>query len=112
MASLEVEEILPTDQGPDFLIIDFNPDKRQALHVAQTLRSQGYAVARDIIQRELKGSLDYARFNAIPRTIILGLEGIPRDVLTLRDLTAGTETTLPIAEFCQHVKDGTLQWPT
>lgn len=112
LASLEVEEILPTDQGPDFLIIDFNPDKRQALQLAQTLRSQGYAVARDIIQRDLEGSLNYARFNAIPRAIILGLEGIPRNVLTLRDLTAGTETTLPIAEFCQHVKDGTLQWPT
>ena len=112
LAALEVEGILPADQGPDFLIIDFNPDKHQALHLAQTLRSKGYAVARDIIQRDLAGSLDYARVNAIPRVIILGLEGIPRNELNLRDLMTGTETTLPFAEFCQHVKDGTLQWPT
>ncbi len=112
LAALEAEGILPPDEGPDFLIIDFNPDKRQALHIAQTLRNAGYAVARDIIRRDLKGSLDYARVSAIPRAIILGLEGMPGDALSLRDLTAGTETAFSIAEFCRHIKDGTLPWPT
>lgn len=112
LAALEAEGILPPDEGPDFLIIDFNPDKRQALHIAQTLRNAGYAVARDIIRRDLKGSLDYARVSAIPRAIILGLEGVPGDALSLRDLTAGTETAFSIAEFCRHIKDGTLPWPT
>ncbi len=112
LAALEAEGILPADQGPNFLIIDFNPDKRQALHIAQALRNKGYAVARDIIRRDLDGSLHYARVSAIPRAIILGLERMPRDALALRDLTAGTETTFSIAEFCQHVKDGTLTWPT
>ena len=111
LAALEAEGILPADRGPDFLIIDFNPDKRQALHIAQTLRNTGYAVARDIIRRDLEGSLDYARVSAIPRAIILGLEGMPGDALTLRDLTTATETTFSIAGFCQQVKDGTLKWP-
>lgn len=112
LAALDVEGMLPADQGPDFLIIDFNPDKRQALHIAQTLRKAGYAVARDIIRRDLEGSLDYARVSAIPRAIVLGLEGIAGDALSLRDLTSRTETTFSIAEFCQHVKTGTLKWPT
>ena len=112
LAALEAEGILPADQGPDFLIIDFNRDKRQALHLARTLRSKGYAVARDIIRRDLAGSLTYARMNAIPRVIILGLEGMPRDQLNLRDLTTETETSLSIPEFYQRVEDGTLQWPT
>lgn len=112
LAAVEGEGVLPPVQGPDFLIIDFNRDKRQALYLAQTLRSKGYAVARDIIRRDLAGSLDYARVNAIPRVIILGLKGIPRDTLNLRDLTTGTETSVPIAEFCQHLEDETLQWPT
>jgi ATP phosphoribosyltransferase regulatory subunit len=112
LAALDAEGILPADQGPDFLIIDFNPDKRQALHIAQTLRNKGYAVARDIIRRDLEGSLYYARVSAIPRAIILGLEGMPEDALTLRDLTTGTETAFSIAEFCQHVKNGTLKWRT
>ena len=112
LAALEAEGILPADEGPDFLIIDFNPDKRQALHIAQTLRNAGYAVARDIIRRDLKGSLDYARVSAIPRAIIMGLEGMPGDALSLRDLTAGTETAFSIVEFCQQVKDRKLQWPT
>lgn len=112
LAAVEGEGILPAVQGPDFLIIDFNRDKRQALHLAQTLRSKGYAVARDIIRRDLAGSLDYARVNAIPRAIILGLKGNPRDTLNLRDLTTGTETSTPIATFCQQIEDGTLSWPT
>jgi ATP phosphoribosyltransferase regulatory subunit len=112
LAALETEGILPRDQGPHFLIIDFNPDKRQALRIAQTLRSKGYAVARDIIRRDLEGSLHYAQVSAIPRVIILGLEGIPGDRLTLRDLTTGTATTFSVAEFCQQVTDGTVQWPT
>jgi ATP phosphoribosyltransferase regulatory subunit len=112
LAAVEVEGILPADQGPDFLIIDFNPDKHLALHIAQTLRSKGYAVARDIIRRDLAGSLEYARLNAIPRAVVLGLEGISRDELNLHDLTTGTQTTLPIAAFCQQVQDGTLAWPT
>lgn len=111
LAALEAEGMLPTDQGPDFLIIDFNPDKRQALHIAQTLRNAGYAVARDIIQRDLDGSLDYARVSAIPRAIVLGLAGMPGDALSLRDLTTGTTTAFSVIEFCQRVKDGTLKWP-
>lgn len=112
LAVLEAEGIAPADHGPDFLIIDFNPDKRHALHIAQTLRSKGYAVARDIIQRDLEGSIHYARVSAIPRAIILGREGMPGDVLNVRDLATGTEATFSTAEFCQHVKDGTLTWPT
>ncbi|MFQ5881803.1 MAG: ATP phosphoribosyltransferase regulatory subunit [Candidatus Methylomirabilales bacterium] len=112
LAALEAQGILPSDKGPDFIIIDFNPDKRQALHIAQTLRSKGYAVARDIIQRDLEGSLSYARVNAIPRAIILGLEGVPGDLLHLRDVRTETDATLSIAEFCQHVRDGTLTWAT
>lgn len=111
LAALEAEGMLPTDQGPDFLIIDFNPDKRQALHIAQTLRNAGYAVARDIIRRDLDGSLDYARVSAIPRAIVLGLAGMPGDALSLRDLTTGTTTAFSVIEFCQRVKDGTLKWP-
>jgi ATP phosphoribosyltransferase regulatory subunit len=112
LAALETEGVLPADRGPDFLIIDFNPDKRQALQIAQTLRNSGYAVARDIIRRDLEGSLHYARVSAIPRVIILGLEGKPGDALTLRDLTTGTETTFALADFCQQVRDRTLPWPT
>lgn len=111
LAALEAEGSLPRDQGPDFLIIDFNPDKGQALHIARTLRAKGYAVARDIIRRDLEGSLTYARVTSIPHAIILGLPEMARDTLVLQDLSTGRQTTFSIAEFCQHVTDGTLPWP-
>jgi ATP phosphoribosyltransferase regulatory subunit len=48
-------------QSLDVLILQSGPDKRSAQRLARTLRAQGYACARDIIERPLQDSLDYAR---------------------------------------------------
>ena len=45
----------------DVLIFQSGPDKELAQRVAQTLRKKGLSAARDIIPRDLEGSLAYAR---------------------------------------------------
>lgn len=90
LLALEAEEALPPVAGPDFLIIDFNPDKGQALKLARFLREQGYAVARDIIQRDLRGSLEYARAEGIGRAIVLGGH-LPPDRLLVVEIGSGKE---------------------
>ncbi|MFQ5840703.1 MAG: ATP phosphoribosyltransferase regulatory subunit [Candidatus Methylomirabilales bacterium] len=112
LEALESQGTLPPDRGPDFHIIDFHQDKRQALEIARTLRAAGYAVSRDIIQRDLDGSLAYAKFSAIPHTIILGAPGQPEGTLLLREVTSGRETSYPIPAFCRQVTQGELRWPT
>jgi ATP phosphoribosyltransferase regulatory subunit len=102
----------PVVAGPGFLIIDFNPDKRHALRVARTLREQGYSAARDIIKRDLEGSLDYAKASGIGRAIVLGLPGVSQDELILRDLASGAEERVPIERFCGEVERGERRWPT
>jgi len=98
--------------GPDFLLIEFRPDKERALAVAQALRDRGYRVARDIIKRELAGSLEYAKAHGIPRALILGAPGLEGDELALRDLAAGREDRHRVDAFCRAVTDGTLTWRT
>ena len=70
----------------DFLIMDFKPDKRDALRIAKELRQRGYRVARDIIRRDLAGSLAYAQRMGIARGIILGTNGLGPHEALLKDL--------------------------
>ncbi|MBI3080411.1 MAG: ATP phosphoribosyltransferase regulatory subunit, partial [candidate division NC10 bacterium] len=112
LRALEKENALPRDAGPLFLIIDFHPDKRQALILARTLRSKGYPAARDIITRDLEGSLTYARTCGIRYALILGQRGQREDSLILRDVQSGKETPYGVAQFCDRVMSGALAWPT
>lgn len=110
--ALEAERALPLYKGADFLIIDFNPDKDKALNLARLLREKGYSVARDIIKRDLPGSLAYARNAFIGKAIVLGTEGCKPDHLILKDLLKGSEEVYPIELFCLKVSSGELGWPT
>lgn len=112
LLAVEAEGEVPVVAGPRFLIIDFNPDKRHALHVARILRERGYSAARDIIKRDLQGSLDYAKASGIGRAIVLGQPGVPQDQLVIRDLTSGVEERVSIERFCLEVERGERQWPT
>ncbi|MGD0783135.1 MAG: ATP phosphoribosyltransferase regulatory subunit, partial [Candidatus Aminicenantales bacterium] len=64
LAALTAAETLPQASGPDVLLIDFSPDKQAAHRLARLLRDLGFAVGRDIIKRDLAGSLAYARASA------------------------------------------------
>jgi ATP phosphoribosyltransferase regulatory subunit len=98
--------------GPDFLLIEFRPDKQRALAVAQALRDRGYRVARDIIKRELAGSLEYAKAHGIRRALILGAPGLEPDELVLREVGAEREERHRVEAFCRAVAAGTLAWRT
>ena len=98
--------------GPDVLLIDFSPDKRAAHRLARLLRDRGLAVARDIIKRDLAGSLAYAKASAIRRAVILGSAEQPPETVLVHDLVTGTRRTLPLGAFVQAVAQGDSIWPT
>lgn len=112
LGALRTAEALPKVSGPDILLIDFSPDKSAAHRLARLLRERGFAVARDIIKRDLAGSLDYARASAIRRAVILGsAEQAPETVL-VHDLTTETRHALPLEAFARAVSQGDFSWPT
>jgi len=87
----------------DFLIMDFKPDKRDALRIAKELRQRGYRVARDIIRRDLSGSLVYAQRMRIARGIVLGTNDLGPDEALLKDLETGRERVVPVRELVQVI---------
>ncbi len=94
--ALETQGALPAHTAVDFLIIDFKPDKREALRIAKELRRRGYRVARDIIRRDLPGSLAYAQRMGIARGIILGTNGLGPQEALLKDIGEGWERVVAI----------------
>jgi ATP phosphoribosyltransferase regulatory subunit len=110
LAALAAAEALPKVAGPDVLLIDFSPDKRAAHRLARLLRERGIAVARDIIKRDLAGSLAYARDSAIRRAVILGSAEQPPETVLIHELTTGARHTLPLDAFTQAVARGESPW--
>lgn len=102
--ALERQGSLQPRKAVDFLIVDFKPDKREALRIAQELRRRGYRVARDIIRRDLAGSLSYARRMGIARGIILGTNGLSDDEALLKDIDEGWERMVPIAQLLEVIE--------
>jgi ATP phosphoribosyltransferase regulatory subunit len=101
--ALERQGTLRSPMHVDFLIMDFKPDKRDALRIAKELRQRGYRVARDIIRRDLAGSLVYAQRMGIARGIILGTNGLGPDEALLKDLEAGWERVVSVSELVQVI---------
>jgi ATP phosphoribosyltransferase regulatory subunit len=101
--ALERQGTLRSPMHVDFLIVDFKPDKRDALRIAKELRQRGYRVARDIIRRDLAGSLVYAQRMGIARGIILGINGLGPDEALLKDLEAGWERVVSVSELVQVI---------
>jgi ATP phosphoribosyltransferase regulatory subunit len=97
--ALERQGALRSPMYVDFLIMDFKPDKRDALRIAKELRQRGYRVARDIIRRDLAGSLAYAQRMGIARGIILGTAGLEPHEALLKDLEAGWERVVSVSEL-------------
>ncbi|RPI04285.1 MAG: ATP phosphoribosyltransferase regulatory subunit, partial [Zetaproteobacteria bacterium] len=110
MAALEAERSLPAVSGPDVLLIDFSPDKRAAHRLARVLRERGCSVARDIIKRELAGSLAYARETAIRSVVVLGMADLPSGTVLVHDVRTETRRTVPLEAFERALARGEAPW--
>ena len=76
-------------EGTDILLFSSGQDKAPAQHLAAVLRSQGYSVARDIIERDQAASLDYAR--RMHYRYLLVIEPAEEEMILIR--TADGENT-------------------
>ena len=69
---LEKKGLLKVSGKKDFYIIDLNPEKRRAYLIARILREKGASVARDIVKRDYKTSMQVAFDKGFQVVIILG----------------------------------------
>ncbi len=68
------KDLLKTERGKDFFIIDTTKDKKTAYKIASHLRRKGYSVARDVVKRDSKQSIEFAFKNGFKNVIVIGLE--------------------------------------
>ncbi len=114
LLAMEAQHVEFPMAGPDFYIIDFTPDKIVALSLSRRLRALGFAVARDIITRDLEGSIEYARGLRARTVLVVGAPERQREEVLALDLIAGTERSLflsailadPLASFPEAVRPG------
>ena len=57
--------------GTDFLVIDLTREKRSGIVLSRKLRARGWRVARDIIRRDIAGSLEYARATGVSKCLVI-----------------------------------------
>ncbi len=57
--------------GTDFLVIDLTREKQAGILLSRRLRARGWRVARDIIRRDLEGSLEYARAAGVSKCLVV-----------------------------------------
>jgi ATP phosphoribosyltransferase regulatory subunit len=84
------------EEGTDILLFSSGHDKAPAQRLAAALRSQGYSVARDIIERDQLASLDYARRMHYRYVLVLNAS---KEELTLVHTSDGKETCVSRAEI-------------
>ncbi len=107
LQALENSNPLQAQSGADCLLMDFRKDKREALRISRELRRRGHRVARDIITRDLQGSLEYAKRTGIRYGLLMGLAPLADDEAVLHDVVAGTAEYLALAEVVDYV-DATI----
>ncbi len=91
---------IPKPPGCDIFIAALGPEaKIQALKTVQSLRSSGFRVLMDVMDRNLKAQLKYADRMEAAYTLILGQDELDKGVITLRDMKRSSQHEVKIDEI-------------
>ena len=90
--------------GPDVLLIDFSRRKDRALTLARKLRDRGFRVARDVIDRRLSDSLEFARGTGFRFAVVLGHRSVPAGKAGVVDLSCGRRVDVSVQSLPRVLK--------
>jgi histidyl-tRNA synthetase len=82
-----------------FLVAVGGDDLAAVLKLAHELRDRGMAVEYGLRHAPIRKQLELAAARGAPRAVIIGPDERKANVATVRDLTAGTEQKVPLAEL-------------
>lgn len=99
LSALERRPDVEASTTSDFLLFNLRDDRREALEIAQCLRSKGFTTARDIIRRDLDNSLAYAERMNILRMLVIGGEYCADDEVYIVRVADRKGTTIKKSEL-------------
>jgi histidyl-tRNA synthetase len=103
--ALEAEGFMFPPLKLDVYIIPVNQNMIcTSIEIAQQLRSQGFSVDFDQLQRGIGKSLKYADSKHVEKVIIVGPKELEKKNVTLRDMKIGNQEIVLIAEISTKLK--------
>jgi len=104
---LEEEEIeLPSVPGLDCFIIYIGEDAKGAgLQLLQELRSEGISADTDYLERSVRAQMRFADRYPSRFAVLLGADELEAGVVTLRDMSDGSQQSVPRNELTAVLRD-------
>lgn len=100
-------EKFPADLGQAAKVLFINFGKAEqayCVRCAAQLRAEGISTLIYPEAAKMKKQMEYANRKAVPYVILIGESEMKADVVTLKDMTTGTQETLPIASAIERLK--------
>ncbi len=94
---LSEKKLIPLKQEKDYYIIDLTKHKKLAYKLAETIRKKGFSVARDIVSRDYKKSVEYAFNNGYKYAVVIGIDTGSKEIYIYSK--GGSFEKLPFEEF-------------
>jgi histidyl-tRNA synthetase len=92
----------------DALIIPMTDDISSAAQLATSLREQGIRTQLYTEDKKFKAKITYASRMGIPFAIFLGEDEIKSGNVSVKDLSTGTQETIPASDAAEHIKSAIL----
>ena len=92
------------DDSPEYFVISVSDENTdEIIKLVSVMRDAGTRVIMGSRGKSLKGQLRNANSLGIPKVLIVGEEERASGMITLRDMTNGTQTTVPVSEFLDNL---------
>ncbi len=104
--ALETEQFAFPSLKTDVYIIPLSKEMiGKSIEIAQNLRKEGILTDLDLLRRGIGKSLKYANSKNVEKVIIIGPKELENDSVTLRDMKAGDQEVVKIADIVSKLKN-------
>ena len=106
--NLKRQEVdVPDEPSPRYLVASAGERAREiAMHIASRIRQTGNGAILSSGSRSLKGQLRQANSLGVQYVVIVGEDELEREQVSIRDMTAGGQETVPMARFFEELTAG------
>jgi histidyl-tRNA synthetase len=104
--ALETEQFAFPSLKTDVYIIPVSKEMiGKSIEIAQNLRKEGILTDLDLLRRGIGKSLKYANSKNVEKVIIIGPKELENDSVTIRDMKAGDQEVVKIADIVSKLKN-------
>lgn len=105
LLALEKEGLEYENEGIDAYVVPVSDDVRsEAAEITAMLRKAGISCDTDIMERKMGKAMKHASSVGARQAVIVGTKELESDSVTLRDMSSGEQTLVPISELIGRIQ--------